>query len=60
MLGLHWFVRAAKWARHPPSAGRVKLVLAVIAIAVALFLVERYAGWPDWLTVNPPGRGALR
>lgn len=57
MLGLHWFVRAARWARHPPSPGRVKLVLAVVALVVALFLIERFVGWPDWLTVAPPRRG---
>jgi len=48
----------ARWARRPPSAKRVKLGLAVIAICVALFAIERLVGWPDFLTTEstPGGR----
>lgn len=52
-----WLLRARRWAQNPPSWGRVKLVLAVIGICLALFAVERIWGWPDWLTperVRPP------
>ena len=38
----------ARWARNPPSAGRVKLVLAVIAIALAIVGIEKLGLWPDW------------
>ena len=51
-----WLLRAKRWAQNPPSAGRVKLVIVVIAICVALFAVERVAGWPEWLTPERPGR----
>ncbi len=51
-------LRMARWARRPPSAKRVKLGLAVIAICVALFAIERLVGWPDFLTTEstPGGR----
>lgn len=47
-----WFVRMARWARNPPSWGRVKLVVGVIAICLLVFSLERLLGWPDWLRVN--------
>jgi hypothetical protein len=52
MMGPLWLVRMAHWLRHPPSPGRVKLVLAVVAFCALLVLVERFVGWPDWATVN--------
>lgn len=45
-----WLLRAARWARNPPSAGRVKFVLAIIAACAALYAVERFVGWPDALS----------
>lgn len=50
-----WLVRMARWARHPPSARRVLLVAGVIAACLALVAVERWVGWPDWLTVSGTG-----
>ncbi|AHM05176.1 hypothetical protein roselon_02882 [Roseibacterium elongatum DSM 19469] len=55
-----WLLRAVGWVRNPPSAKMVKLVLAVIAVALALGAVERFLGWPDWLTVDNIRRGAFR
>ncbi|RMD94092.1 MAG: hypothetical protein D6811_03570 [Alphaproteobacteria bacterium] len=57
-MWLRGLLRMAIWARRPPSEARVKLVLAVIAICLALFAVERIFGWPDWLTpeMTPKGR----
>ena len=49
---LHWLMRARRWAQHPPSAGRVALVLGVVGVCLALFAIERVIGWPDWLTAN--------
>ncbi|MDA7426972.1 hypothetical protein PGB28_00775 [Primorskyibacter aestuariivivens] len=40
------------WVRRPPSGKRVKLVLAVIALCLILFAVERWIGWPEALTVE--------
>ncbi|MEZ5685994.1 MAG: hypothetical protein R3D78_08910 [Paracoccaceae bacterium] len=48
MISPHWFLRMARWARNPPSAARVKLVLAVIAIALAIVGIEKLGLWPDW------------
>ena len=52
-----WLLRMAKWARRPPSASRVKLVAAVIALCLILFAIERLFGWPEWLT---PARAPTR
>lgn len=47
-----WFLRMARWARNPPSQRRVILVLAVIALCLALFAIERWFGWPEALTAE--------
>lgn len=47
-----WFLRMARWARNPPSQRRVILVLAVIALCLALFAIERWIGWPEALTAE--------
>ncbi len=46
------FLRMAIWARRPPSEKRVRLVLAVIALCLIVFAVERWIGWPDVLTAQ--------
>lgn len=51
-----WFLRMAKWARNPPSAARVKLVIGVILICLALVAIEHFFGWPEWLTLEGGGR----
>ena len=58
-MNLRWMVRAAKWARNPPSEKMVKLVFGIIAAALVLVGIEYFIGWPDWLTVNET-RGLLR
>ena len=57
MLPLHWLMRMRRWAQHPPSPSRVKLVLAVVAACAALFVLERYVGLPDWMAVERIDRG---
>ncbi|MCC6304045.1 MAG: hypothetical protein IT545_02490 [Rhodobacteraceae bacterium] len=54
---LTWLLRAARWARHPPSPARVRLVLAVIGLCLVLVAIETWVGWPDWLT---PAGGRVR
>jgi len=56
-MNSRWLLRMTRWAQNPPSAGRVKFVLAIIAVCAALYAVERYYGWPDALT---PDRGVQR
>ncbi len=51
-MNLRHFLRMARWARHPPSERRVKLVIAVLALCLLLVLIERLFGWPDWLTLE--------
>ncbi|NCO88027.1 MAG: hypothetical protein GW886_15485 [Rhodobacterales bacterium] len=57
---LLWLTRAKRWAQHPPSAGRVVLVLAVVAFCLALYGWERAFGWPDWLTPARVRRPVIR
>ena len=54
-----WFLRMARWARHPPSASRVKLVLGVIAFCLVLLAIEWLFGWPEWLTTNRMPRSGI-
>lgn len=49
---LNWMVRARRWAQNPPSEGRVKLVLGVIAACIMVVGIEYAFGWPDWMTVD--------
>ena len=49
----------ARWARRPPSARRVVYVLAVIAVCLILFGIERVFGWPDFLTPSMTERGRI-
>ncbi|MEZ5723206.1 MAG: hypothetical protein R3D59_17855 [Paracoccaceae bacterium] len=39
-------LRMARWARHPPGERRVRLVLAVIVLALAIIGLERVFGTP--------------
>lgn len=56
-MGPGWFLRMSRWARHPPSWGRVKLVVAVVAVCILIVVLERIFGWPEALTVNRVPRG---
>ncbi|MCK8463567.1 hypothetical protein MUY35_06855 [Aliiroseovarius sp. S1339] len=47
-----WFMRMSKWARKPPSASRVRLVFAVIAICLVLVAIEKLFGTPDWMQLE--------
>lgn len=60
-MNYRWLLRASKWARRPPSERRVKLVLVVIAIALAIIALEKLGLWPDWATMDRrPDRLRLR
>ena len=56
MNNMIWLLRAAKWARRPPSAKMVKLVLAIVAAGLALLALEKLGLWPEWATQDqrPP------
>lgn len=53
----NWFFRMSRWARNPPSAKQVKIVLGILAICFVVVAIERFVGWPDALTA---GRDAFR
>lgn len=53
-------LRMARWARHPPSWKRVKLVLIVLALCLILLGIEWLFGWPDALTPNGGGGRFIR
>jgi len=59
-MNMRWLVRASKWARNPPSAGRVKFVFAIIALCLALYAYEYVFGWPDSLTPDASGRRGFK
>ncbi len=44
-----WLLRMARWARNPPSAARVRLVLGVVVLCLGIIALERVFGFPDWL-----------
>lgn len=54
MNNLIWLIRASRWARHPPKASRVLLVLAIIALGLMLVGLEHFGLWPDWATLDRP------
>ena len=54
MNNLIWLIRASRWARNPPSARRVRLILAIIAICLVIVGIEWMGWWPDWATMDRP------
>lgn len=59
MNNLIWLIRASRWARNPPKARTVVLVLAVIAAGLLLAGLEHFGLWPDWATLDRPPRPRL-
>ena len=58
-FNLRHLMRMARWAHNPPGEKRVKLVLAVIALALAIWGLERMFGSPEWMQIDTlrPGDG---
>lgn len=48
-----WLLRMARWSHRPPSMRRVIMVAAIIVFCLLLYAVERFVGWPDWLSLEP-------
>lgn len=53
---MRWLLRASRWARRPPKASRVVLVLAVIAVCLLLAGIDRFVGLPNWMHLEKPER----
>ena len=45
-------LRMSRWSRNPPSAARIKMILVIIAIGLAIYWAERLGWWPDWATAR--------
>jgi hypothetical protein len=45
-------IRMAQWWRHPPSPHFVRILVVVLVLCAVLVAIERFVGWPDWLTSN--------
>ena len=52
-MNLRHLLRAARWARNPPSARRVALVLGIVAVCLALAGLEWAGLLPDTLALDP-------
>lgn len=47
-----WFLRMVRWAKNPPSEKQVLGVLAIVAMCLLLFAIEKLGLWPDWATAE--------
>lgn len=52
MLDIRHFMRAKRWVQNPPSMKRLKLLAAVLAIALAIAGLQHFDLWPDWATAE--------
>lgn len=52
MNNLVWLIRAYRWSRNPPRARAVKMVLAVVALAIVIALLQHFGLWPEWATIE--------
>ena len=54
-----WLFRMAVWAHRPPGTKRVLFVLGIVVACLLLFLIDRYVGLPDWMSMEPIRRNRL-
>ncbi len=59
MNEFRFLLRAKRLAQHPPPLWKVKLVIGVIVVLFAVAGIERFVGWPDWMSLEPAGRRAI-
>lgn len=52
----HLLMRAALWARRPPSKAAAAAMAGAVALALAILAAEHFGLWPDWAAVSPQGR----
>ncbi len=50
-----FFVKMSRLVRNPPSRKMIILWAVVIGAALTLAGIEKFIGWPDWMTVNQWG-----
>ncbi len=56
MNELRFLLRAKRLAQNPPPLWKVKLVIGVIVVLLAVAGIERFVGWPEWMSLEPAGR----
>lgn len=52
MNNLIWLLRASRWARNPPSARMVGLVLVIVAAGLSIAVLEWLDLWPEWARLD--------
>jgi len=45
-------LRMKRLAQSPSALSKVWIVLAVVALCLAVFAIERWFGWPEWLVTE--------
>ena len=55
-MSWRWLMRAARWVRNPPSAKQAKRFAALVAICIAIGLIEYLGYWPDCAKLDRPPR----
>jgi hypothetical protein len=58
-MSFHHLLRMAKWAKRPPSAKQVKMVIGIVLFCLILVAIERWIGVPDWVPEKMPNRPRL-
>ncbi len=56
MNWMRWLIKSKRWAQNPPSMRQVVFYAGIIAASLTIAGFEYLFGWPDWLTVNSPGK----
>lgn len=53
------FLKMKRWAAHPPSERRVRLVIGVILACILLAAVEHFVGFPEIVEPGNVPRGRI-
>ena len=56
MFPMRWLLHMSRWSRNPPSARRVKLLLALLVVVVIIVTLDMTGFWPDWARMDRPPR----
>ena len=59
-MNIHWLMRMARWARHPPSRRHMWTVGFVVAAALALYGLETLGLLPEWMQAQKFNARVLR
>lgn len=57
-MNIRWLMMAKRWVQNPPSMGRVKFFLAIVAVCLILYGIDTIWGWPEWATPERVQRGS--